>query len=138
MELTALSREQQDFSRRVVIAAIALLVMFYLGWQLADSRYAAIPAVHEILSHASHSAHDSQHSPETSEAPAVYSVLPFVVLLLAVAVLPLFHRTGEWWEKNWNRLLVAAGLGGLTLAYYVFLFGHGVTDHTTHELSQPG
>ncbi|MFN3159648.1 MAG: sodium:proton antiporter [Rubinisphaera brasiliensis] len=70
--------------------------------------------------------------------PAWYSVLPFAALLLAIAVLPLTHRTEHWWENNINRFKVAAGLGVLTLAYYAFLFGHGVHDHVSHGVSAPG
>ena len=59
-------------------------------------------------------------------------------MLLCIALLPLFHATEHWWEKNWNRLLVAASLGGVTLLYYAYGYGDGVIDHSTHELSHAG
>ena len=73
-----------------------------------------------------------------AEPPAFYSIIPFVALLLCIAFLPLIHKTEEWWEHNKNRLLVAVSLGLVTLLYYTFLYGHGVVDHGTHELSAPG
>lgn len=81
-------------------------------------------------------AHDDQHI--HAEPPAFYSVIPFAALLLCIAFLPLIHKTEEWWEHNKNRLLVAVSLGLVTLIYYTFLYGHGVVDHGTHELSAPG
>ncbi|HBL43095.1 MAG TPA: sodium:proton antiporter, partial [Planctomycetaceae bacterium] len=80
--------------------------------------------------------HTEQHA--HAEPPAFYSVIPFALLLLCIAFLPLIHKTEEWWEHNKNRLLVAVSLGLVTLLYYTFIYGHGVVDHGTHELSAPG
>lgn len=49
--------------------------------------------------------------------------LPFVGLLLSIAVLPLIPFTAHWWENNINRLAVAIGSGGLTLLYYLIADG---------------
>jgi Na+/H+ antiporter NhaD/arsenite permease-like protein len=70
--------------------------------------------------------------------PAFYAVIPFVGLLLAIAILPLVPMTQHWWEHNRNRLIVAVTLGAVTLCYYALVYGHGVVDHTTHVLSAPG
>ncbi|MSR69161.1 MAG: sodium:proton antiporter [Phycisphaerales bacterium] len=43
--------------------------------------------------------------------------LPFVALLLAIAVLPLFSATKHWWHANPNKALVAGGCGLLTLLF---------------------
>lgn len=80
--------------------------------------------------------HEEHHA--HPEPPAFYSVIPFAALLLCIAFLPLIHKTEEWWEHNKNRFLVAVSLGLVTLLYYTFLYGHGVVDHGTHELSAPG
>jgi Na+/H+ antiporter NhaD/arsenite permease-like protein len=45
------------------------------------------------------------------------AVVPFVLLLGAIAVFPLMAATSHWWEHNHNKLIVAAGLGLITLAY---------------------
>lgn len=48
-----------------------------------------------------------------------WTVLPFIALLLAIALLPLFaHR---WWERN--HPLVALGLGFGVFSYYLLSFG---------------
>jgi Na+/H+ antiporter NhaD/arsenite permease-like protein len=52
----------------------------------------------------------------TLSAPAVYSVLPFTAMLLAIAVGPLW--VPHWWESNWNKGIVAAALGLPVLAAY--------------------
>ena len=43
--------------------------------------------------------------------------LPFVALLLAIAVLPLIKATRHWWESNLNKGFVACGCGALTLLF---------------------
>jgi Na+/H+ antiporter NhaD/arsenite permease-like protein len=47
----------------------------------------------------------------------LYSVLPFVAMLLAIALLPL--ALPHWWESNRNKLLVSAGLGLPVLLLYL-------------------
>jgi hypothetical protein len=47
----------------------------------------------------------------------VYSVLPFVAMLLAIAVGPL--RVPAWWEHNRNKLLLSAVLGLPVAALYL-------------------
>ena len=60
--------------------------------------------------------------------------IPFVLLLLAIAVLPLIPATEEWWESNLHRFYVAAFLGIITLIYYGF-FHQGVLPSHWHGLS---
>ena len=47
----------------------------------------------------------------------VYSVLPFVAMLLAIAIGPLW--VPAWWESNRNKLLVSAALGLPIAALYL-------------------
>jgi Na+/H+ antiporter NhaD/arsenite permease-like protein len=47
-----------------------------------------------------------------------YTVLPFVAMLLAVAVCPLWIP--HWWESNRNKLLVSGALGFPILIMYLF------------------
>jgi Na+/H+ antiporter NhaD/arsenite permease-like protein len=49
-------------------------------------------------------------------APPVYSILPFAVMLLAIAVGPLW--VPHWWESNRNKLIASAVLGLPVLAFY--------------------
>jgi len=50
-------------------------------------------------------------------APPLYSVVPFVLMLLAIALAPLW--VPRWWESNGNKLLVSALLGLPILAVYL-------------------
>jgi len=52
-----------------------------------------------------------------SLAPPAYAVAPFVFMLLAIAVGPLW--VPHWWESNRHKLLVAAALGLPILALYL-------------------
>ncbi|MBN1394699.1 MAG: sodium:proton antiporter [Pirellulales bacterium] len=61
--------------------------------------------------------------------PPYWMVAPFVVLLGAIAILPLLPATMHWWESNLHRFYVAAVLAALTLVYYLFLHGHPVSAH---------
>ena len=47
----------------------------------------------------------------------LYSILPFVVMLAAIAVCPLW--VSHWWESNRNKLLVSCALGAPILILYV-------------------
>jgi Na+/H+ antiporter NhaD/arsenite permease-like protein len=49
--------------------------------------------------------------------PPLYSVLPFVAMLLAIAICPL--EVPHWWESNRNKLIVAVVLGAPILALYL-------------------
>ncbi len=137
-ELTALTRAEQEFSRRIVTAGIVLVVLVYLGWRVAATQVIPITVAHAVTTPHAAGGHAESHAHGPAVAPALYSIVPFTVLLMCIAILPLFRKTEHWWECNWNRLLVAAGLGTVTLLYYVFLYGQGVIDHSTHELSVAG
>jgi Na+/H+ antiporter NhaD/arsenite permease-like protein len=81
------------------------------------------------------SARAGQARPEAHEAPGApdhppyLSVIPFVLLLGAIAVLPLIPAIEHWWESNLHRFYVAAGLGILTLIYYLVLHDKAVLGH---------
>jgi len=47
----------------------------------------------------------------------LYALLPFVAMLLAIALLPLAWP--HWWEPNRNKLLVSAVLGLPVLLLYL-------------------
>ena len=49
-------------------------------------------------------------------APPVYAVLPFVVMLLAIAICPLWIP--HWWESNRNKFILSAVLGLPILVAY--------------------
>ena len=137
MQVDALTLQQHDLSRKVVIAGIAAVTLMYAAWHLVGSQLESMH-IASSMSHSSGQEHGGSESHAAALPPAVYSIAPFAALLLCIALLPLFRKTEHWWEHNWNRLLVAAGLGGLSLCYYAFAYGHGVVDHSTHALSAAG
>ncbi len=47
----------------------------------------------------------------------VYTVVPFVAMLLAIAICPLW--VPHWWESNRNKMIVAAALGLPILVLYM-------------------
>jgi Na+/H+ antiporter NhaD/arsenite permease-like protein len=65
--------------------------------------------------------------------PPSWMVLPFVVLLLCIALMPLF--AAHFWERHYQK--VALGLGLVTACYYVFVLhdAHAVLHSMTEYLS---
>jgi Na+/H+ antiporter NhaD/arsenite permease-like protein len=57
--------------------------------------------------------------------PSIWSVIPFVGVLLSIAILPLVPATSHWWESNRNRLAVALCFAAITLVYYLLTQGAG-------------
>lgn len=127
-------------SNNLPLVAIALLVAVYLvavATGTPTSMFGSHTAEHastekstfEVVPGASH---------EKIAPPAYVWVLPFVVLLLAIAVLPLTPHVNHWWESNLHRFYVAAGLGLLTLAYYAFSHPHPIDAHwPAHDVVTP-
>ncbi|MBS4027129.1 MAG: sodium:proton antiporter [Ignavibacteriales bacterium] len=65
-----------------------------------------------------------------SISPTPWMILPFVLLLLAIALMPFINK--HWWEKYYPH--VAVGLGCITLFYYIFIFGDSErVVHTSFE-----
>jgi len=60
----------------------------------------------------------------------LWSIVPFVVLLLGIAVIPLINR--HWWEHTRNQALVAAICGVPILIYFLLLDYHQLV-HTGLE-----
>lgn len=67
-----------------------------------------------LLTSASSAAH-------AASLPTPWMVVPFVALLLCIALMPLF--AGHFWEHHYPK--VAIGLGLITASYYIFGLHHG-------------
>jgi Na+/H+ antiporter NhaD/arsenite permease-like protein len=79
--------------------------------------------------------HDTGHA---GTSPPLFTVLPFALLLAAIAILPLTPQLSHWWEHNSSKLLVAGLLALVTLAYYTFFHRHPVDLHfPAHAVVQP-
>ncbi len=110
------------------------------GAQAAEDQQPHNPPAAE----ASHEKAEASHEEigETKEAshaehPPYWMVIPFVLLLGAIAVLPLIPATEHWWDNNRNRFLVAAVLGTLTLLYYLLMHNMPVAAHWPVHPSWP-
>jgi Na+/H+ antiporter NhaD/arsenite permease-like protein len=115
----------------VVIAIGFLLALFAVAtafdWTAPLAQHgSASPAKPAVEEHTPSGEHD--HHAAAATMPAYYAVLPFVLLLGAVAVFPLMHAPEHWWENNLHRFYVAAGLGAVTLLYYLLLYEAGGAD----------
>lgn len=67
------------------------------------------------------------HDAHAGAMPAFWSVIPFVLILLCVAVLPLV--ADHWWHNNWNKLLISGVLGIPTAIYLLSLGRSGDLIH---------
>lgn len=93
----------------------------------ADPHADVLTDVHAAPHGDSHaSSHESHHA---GHAPAAWTVIPFLILLGAIAILPLVPATEHWWESNLNRFKVSATLGTVTLLYYAFVHSEAIEGH---------
>ena len=65
----------------------------------------------------------------TTKAMPLWAIIPFVLMLLCIALGPLFFE--NWWEKNKNKLLVSLILG-IPVAGY--LIAQGLTGDLKHQM----
>ena len=68
---------------------------------------------------------------------AIWTVIPFVLLLLLIAILPLV--AGHWWEKNKNKAIICAILA-LPIAVYLVIqvpyLQHSISAELSHKISR--
>lgn len=118
----------------------------------ADADHGADDAGHHDDSDHEHDEHGGDHDDHAADAhaddihaahvetpaPPVWTVIPFLALLGAIAAFPLIPSIEHWWEHNSSRFMVAAGLGLLTLLYYALLHPSPVDVHfPAHAISMP-
>jgi Na+/H+ antiporter NhaD/arsenite permease-like protein len=61
--------------------------------------------------------------------PTYWMIVPFAVLLIAIACFPLIPSLSHWWESNLHRFYVAAGLGAITLVFYLAFYPGPIVGH---------
>ena len=127
------------------LAGIAALLVAYaaaaaFGWpqhgrDLLVQAQATTHTTHEAAAHDAAHGHDAGGG---TTSPPPLTVLPFALLLAAIAILPLTAHLSHWWEHNSSKLLVAGGLALVTLGYYAFMHRHPVDLHfPTHGIVGP-
>ncbi|MBN2023654.1 MAG: sodium:proton antiporter [Pirellulales bacterium] len=144
-------------SDKTLLGAIAVVLVVYaitavLGWPqegarlVGEAERGGETAAEQTLDHGPadveakrfERASEDHGGHAITEHPPYWMVAPFALLLGAIAVLPLVPWTEHWWESNKNRFLVAAGLGALTVAYYLFLHGAPIAGHwPVHHVVEP-
>ena len=123
----------------IAIALAAYLVAAALGLP----QHGRDLLVHSQAAHADdHDAapHGDAAVPESHAvaAPPVATVLPFALLLAAIAILPLTPGLSHWWEHNSSKLVVAGLLAAITLGYYLLGHRHPIDLHfPAHAVVQP-
>ena len=60
-----------------------------------------------------------------------WMLIPFAVMLLSIAVLPLIPHVGEWWEHNLHKLYVSLLLG---TPVAIWLCVHGMEHELIHQM----
>ena len=60
-----------------------------------------------------------------------WMLIPFAVMLLCIAVLPLLPHVGEWWEHNLHKLYVSLLLG---VPVGLWLCVHGMSHELMHQM----
>jgi Na+/H+ antiporter NhaD/arsenite permease-like protein len=136
---------RRDWALAAILAILALYAAsFALGmpqrWTAAVvAGHAESDADHGVAAPAVERTQQAEELEDhAAGSPPLWSVVPFVLLLAAIAVLPLVHWTEHWWEDNLNRLLVAAGLALVSLAYYAFVHHHAIEAHWPgHSIVEP-
>ncbi|MGK0541272.1 sodium:proton antiporter [Propionimicrobium lymphophilum] len=70
------------------------------------------------------------------ESVPAWMIIPFVVMLLSIAILPLVPATAEKWEDWRFQLGIALVLGVPVIAYMAYNFGWVTVGHTAFEYFQ--
>jgi Na+/H+ antiporter NhaD/arsenite permease-like protein len=125
-------------SKWVVAGVVAIVAGYFLAllgnWpQRATQIIVAAAAEQASLVHAAALENPgsaaSTHSADDIAPPPVFTVLPFVLMLGAIAVFPLLRYTKHWWESNLHRFYLAAGLAVLTVGYYAVAHHNPIVGH---------
>ena len=132
---------------RFLVAGIAVLALVYVGaavqgWPQRIAGQIAAAGSHDAPNHDApgHTAKPAEAQAADArlgEPPPLWMVLPFVLLLAAIAVCPLVPSVAAWWDNNLHRLYVAGGLGLATLAYYCIVHSEPIAAHwpTAHVVA---
>ncbi|PJZ69033.1 sodium:proton antiporter [Leptospira perolatii] len=73
----------------------------------------------------------SAHHGALGDELPYWSVIPFILILLSIALLPLIsHTTSHWWESNTNKLILSLALGCLSLGVLLSYGWYAKIYHT--------
>ena len=144
VEKGRMATEPKPESGKHVVVVLILIVALYIasvvaGWpQRATDRIAAKQSESVAVQQVPGAKPGKDCLPRQRPAcPPLWMILPFAILLVSIAVLPLIPHTSHWWDSNLHKFYVAGGLGLLSLAYYLFIcrqpvVGHWPVDYIAH------
>ncbi len=84
-------------------------------------RFRIVPALFVCLTACAPAYAESGHEAlkqEQTVVPGLIWMTPFLMILGAIALFPLHHKTAHAWEKNRFKLALSVVLGGVVLGYY--------------------
>jgi len=111
---------KSNVHKPLILTILAILVVYALATLLGYT---------EVALHA-----EEGHAEAHGQVAAVWAVIPFTLLLGAIAVLPLIEHTAHWWEHNLHKFYVAGILALLTLVYLGLLHPEGSLGRAAHTL----
>ncbi len=137
--MSELASSSSQTTHRLLALAIGLVLLVYLVtavMRLPQRATAQVVAAshHEAVGEVPHGEKAGQGTqapaPEAAHLhPPYWMVIPFGLLLAAIAVAPLVPTTMHWWENNLHRFYVTALLAVGTLAYYLFMHAYPIHAH---------
>jgi Na+/H+ antiporter NhaD/arsenite permease-like protein len=116
-----------------VPAKFALLLLFLVVAFAGCSARAAAQSSPAVPAANQQTDDPSAHHALGARLP-IWTVIPFVALLLCIAVLPLAAE--HWWHSNANKGLVAGGLAAIVALYVVVAFQTAGIDALVHVLTE--
>jgi Na+/H+ antiporter NhaD/arsenite permease-like protein len=108
---------------------VSLAAVYALALAVGLPQHGTQAIIGQLAHHSGPSAGAAEHAAAVVEAPPLWTVLPFVLMLAAIAILPLVPAAHHWWESNQSKLMVACGLALVALAYYAFLHRTPLDGH---------
>jgi Na+/H+ antiporter NhaD/arsenite permease-like protein len=138
--------EKYQYPNRSVEVSLTLILAAYLvaalmGWpQQITAKIADHSQKSASIRHPDSKDINESLTSAPTACPPFSMILPFALLLVAIAILPLTPGVSHWWDGNLHKFLVAGCLSLLTLGYYLLVYhqpapGHWPVEYVTAPAS---
>ncbi len=117
------SEPQRDTRNRATLVLLPVLASYLAAIAAGGPQRASALIAERPL----HALKDAATLP--AACPPMWMILPFALLLVAIAAMPLIPRAAPWWESNLHKLYVAGGLSLPVLVYYLAVYHQSVVGH---------
>ena len=125
-------------NRFAVPAAILAVIACYVAATIFGLPQTGTQQIVAAQGHHGGASEDAAAGAAVKVAPPFWTVVPFLLLLVAIAILPLIPAAAKWWHSNLNRFLMAIALSVVALAYYAFLHNSPIEGHwPAHHAVEP-